>query len=706
MTPSIPAFGNTGTGFSFGATNQVNQNSQTNSSGNSGFSFGGGNTNNVNNTPATQNTGFSFGNNNNNASASTTGSTFQFGQNNSSNGAAASKPAFTFGGNSAPLNSNSNSNININNSNNSGSKPAFTFGGVNSSANSNTSNANTSSGFSFGTSGSTKASTPAGGFNFSNATNKPSTPTASSGSTPAPALNLNTPRPTNSTGTFTFGNLGTDQTKPVPSFSLGNSSNQGTGVANKPTAEKPNFSFGNTSNSSNPSSTSGPSLNFGSVAGKTASLPTGISANPSSNATSSAPPKAAFSFGQGGSKPTSFSLGGQAPKDVKGQAVSFGLSKPESSDKPAAPLGGFSFGAKKGDTSSASGTSNGSRPAFHFSASGSTTPTASVNKDDNAKPQFSFSAGKKDEKKPAGFSFGPKLGSAAGSSAPKKEENKSAFTFGDAPTSKTEEAKPSKAAKPTEDSPKACTSSEKKQSFETNASSIAKAPVKLEDFKPKQISIDNKNLEDLINKWTNQLSSSSKVFGTYSDKIKAWDEVMVSSSEKISKLYSNSLKCEEKQNKIDQTLSYIEKQQEELDALLSGYERQSESLLASIHQSGGSVAVSTTVSATSDASTNNGSDLVLTNDQVRERSYKLAEILEMRLGSLGTNFSSLISEVNEVNDSFNRSLLLSNTKDSDEEGLLEDVLKLLNSHLESLSWIEQSEKSLNEQVERLKKATA
>ncbi|KAF6006486.1 hypothetical protein HII12_005018 [Brettanomyces bruxellensis] len=230
--------------------------------------------------------------------------------------------------------------------------------------------------------------------------------------------------------------------------------------------------------------------------------------------------------------------------------------------------------------------------------------------------------------------------------------------------------------------------------FKTNDEK--KAFVKVEDFKPKQVSITNKNLDDLINKWTNQLSSASKMFKNYGEKIRSWDEVMVSSSEKITKLYSDSLECENKQNKIDQTLSYIERQQEELETLLTGYEKQSESLLSSSRQGGSSEIVTVT---------SGGSIGSLTNDQVREKSYKLAEILEMRLNSLGTNFSSLISEVNKVNDNFNRSLLTSNSKTDEEEGLLEDVLKLLNSHLESLNWVEESERSLRMQVDKIKKSS-
>lgn len=212
--------------------------------------------------------------------------------------------------------------------------------------------------------------------------------------------------------------------------------------------------------------------------------------------------------------------------------------------------------------------------------------------------------------------------------------------------------------------------------------------MKLEDFKPQQLSIMNKSIEDLITRWTNQLSLSGKTFETYSERINEWDRILVHSSDTVSKLYNDTILCEQKQEKIDQTLAYIDKQQDELDRLLSGYERQAEKLSASIEKSAPSLA--------SSISGNNKE----TNDEAREKAYKLAEMLESRLDSLGSNFSSLVSEVNDVSVNFNKTLM--NTESSGEgEQTLNDILKLLNNHMESLSWISENEKHLKEKLEKL-----
>ncbi|KGK40061.1 hypothetical protein JL09_g843 [Pichia kudriavzevii] len=199
----------------------------------------------------------------------------------------------------------------------------------------------------------------------------------------------------------------------------------------------------------------------------------------------------------------------------------------------------------------------------------------------------------------------------------------------------------------------------------------------------------NKNMEDLITKWTNQLSLSSKTFESYSEKINEWDRTLVKSSDAVSKLYNDTIQCEQKQEKIDQTLAYIEKQQDELDRLLTSYEKQSDKLLASIEKSAA-------VPGNSLSNINNKE----TNDESREKAYKLAEMLESRLDSLGANFSSLVGEVNEVSDNFNKSLLSSEAPE-DGEQTLNDILKLLNNHMESLNWISENEKNLKAKLEKL-----
>ncbi|GMF64157.1 unnamed protein product [[Candida] boidinii] len=119
-------------------------------------------------------------------------------------------------------------------------------------------------------------------------------------------------------------------------------------------------------------------------------------------------------------------------------------------------------------------------------------------------------------------------------------------------------------------------------------------------------------------------------------KVGEWDNILVSSSERISQLYTDSIAAQESQTKIDQTLDYIEKQQDELDQLLEGYEAQAETLLSKMNLENSSSGL------------NAINDNTLTNDQIRAKAYRTAELLENKLDGLGANFSLLISEIQQT----------------------------------------------------------
>ena len=484
--------------------------------------------------------------------------------------------------------------------------------------------------------GSNSSTTPL----FGQGNSTPATTTATTTSTTTPAT---------STAPKTFG-FGAPAT-PGATSTLPTATSKplfgGASSSPAPTASKP--SFGGFSTTAAPSTTSTgfsfgakpedkkeetkptTGLSFGAGSSAAPSKSTGLSFGGASTATPAA-------------KPSGFSLGGLG-------------SKPEEKKDETKPATGFSFGAGS--------TTTPAKPAGLSFGTGSTA-TKPTGLSFGAKPEE-----KKDDAKPTtGFS----LSGLGGKTEEKKEETKPAggFSLGAKTDDKKDETKPA----------------DKKVSFEvsTTTAEDKKVPVKIEDFKPQQLSIMNKNMEDLITKWTNQLTLSSKTFESYSDKIGEWDKILVESSDKVSKLYNDTLQAEQKQEKIDQTLAYIEKQQDELDKVLSGYERQSDKLLSSIEKS-----------TPSNSSSINNKE---TNDEAREKAYKLAEMLENRLDSLGTNFSSLVNEVNEVSDNFNRSLLNTDATETNEQ-TLNDVLKLLNNHMESLSWIAENEKQLKEKLEKL-----
>ena len=607
----------------------------------------------------------------------------------------------TFGGDNSGTDNNSNNNLSFGSSNmnstglnlnkSSGNKgPSFNFGSQSQSG-SLSANGNTNGTFNFGTNNNNKTLP---GQNSSVGTKKTSNNGPifgfGSGSNSAGAGNAK----------FSFGgsdgkpigntiNQKANSTASKPTFNFSSSaSNEG------PTASNKKISFG--SSLSDQNSSSKPSFSFG----------TANNNNNIANASKISFGSAKNNISQQNNSSGTFSLGvgNTSVKSSDSKASSgFALPAKGNQSQPTFLLG------KQGNANSAGTSDNSNAKTFNFAGVSS---NLTKKAEDNPSSEDSDKNKKQSATSAPKFSFGVTKDDTSKSDSSSRV-NKPTFTFGakainpvDKDTKTNKSAITEKGSQFTFDSSKNNDKLKQAPTNENNGKKHAlpgfktndekKAFVKVEDFKPKQVSITNKNLDDLINKWTNQLSSASKMFKNYGEKIRSWDEVMVSSSEKITKLYSDSLECENKQNKIDQTLSYIERQQEELETLLTGYEKQSESLLSSSRQGGASEIVTVT---------SGGSIGSLTNDQGRENSYKLAEMLEIRGTSLGTNFSSLISEVNKVNDNFNRSLLTSNSKTDEEEGLLEDVLKLLNSHLESLNWVEESERSLRMQVDKIKKSS-
>lgn len=357
------------------------------------------------------------------------------------------------------------------------------------------------------------------------------------------------------------------------------------------------------------------------------------------------------------SKPA-FSLGGQSTEKADSKpGFLFGAKPEEKSDKPT-----FSFGAKSVEKSD--------KPAFSL----------------GAKPE------EKTETKP-GFSFGAK--------ANDKPEVKPGFSFGAKPEDKSDDkcaAKPgfSFGAKPEDKAKKDETKPEEKKELQPDKNAPTLKPTLLE---PVAVSLDNKTLEDLIMMWSKQLTKTKGIFDTYTGKVKTWDQQLTNSAEEISKLHKDSSEVETLQKRIDQQLLFVESQQDELDQILDSYELQADVLLASIDLNGATGTSQALVTQDS----NNSTGLNVT-DKLREKAYHNAELLDERLDSLGENLSSLVSEINNVSDVFNKSLLknIAEKEGSDASGKsIEEIVKLLNLHLDNLKYIESTKDELEAKVKQL-----
>lgn len=405
----------------------------------------------------------------------------------------------------------------------------------------------------------------------------------------------------------------------------------------------------------------------------------------STSSTQAAPAAGGFSFGkpaetttnsQAAPAPGGFSFGKPAEKPAdKPAAGGFSFGKPaEASNTSTAPAaGGFSFGKpaeKPEDKSAASGFSFG-KPAGTSSTPAGPAPGG-------------FSFGKptdKPEEKPAekpagGFSFGkPAEKPEEKPSEAAKTENKPAanapgstgFSFGkpaDKPADQSTTAAPAggfSLAKPAD-----------KPAATAATTTPAAAPSLLR----------GKSVQEIVAMWQEELDASVKDFGRQAGEIAAWDRVLLKGGDEMSHLVNSISKAEERQGGIEQTLDYVEQQQTELNSLLDSYESQMGDML----QSGIGSGIGAKGSGSADAGAADGE---------REKSYALAERLNTQLDDMSRSLGSMIDEVNGLSAPRGR--------DASGEDPITQISTILNAHLGSLKWIDESAVQLRDRLEALRR---
>lgn len=421
-------------------------------------------------------------------------------------------------------------------------------------------------------------------------------------------------------------------------------------------------------------------------------------------------------------KPASGGLFGAKPAENQAAAPSGGMFGAKTDDKPAGGL----FGAKKDESASSGplfGAKKDDKPASGglFGNKDAAKPAAGglFGNKDESKPAAGglFGAKKDDEKKdaPSGGLFGAKKDDdkkeapSGGLFGAKKDEKKDAPAGGlfgakkdddkkDAPAGglfgakKDDEKKDAPAAgglfgAKKDDKPETTFgTAEKKDATDIN--------LKPTTIQPMEVLIDNKTIDDLITKWLKQLTATLKIFDTYTTKVKDWDQQLIKLGDEIVALDQDAHEAEQLQTKIDQQLKFVELQQDELDKLLDNYEQQADTLLSTVELNAQGDGVA------------DPSNQLLSTDKLRQKAYHNAEVLDERLDLLGKLLLSLVGEVNGVSDVFNKLLILdfaNATGDGKGANPIEEIIKLLNLHLENMKYIEGAENTLKEKLARLQK---
>lgn len=174
-------------------------------------------------------------------------------------------------------------------------------------------------------------------------------------------------------------------------------------------------------------------------------------------------------------------------------------------------------------------------------------------------------------------------------------------------------------------------------------------------------------MEDLINKWSSDLDKYSQDFQKQAKQVAKWDQSLLESGDQISRLYAATVEAEQHSGKVDQALNYIENQQDELAQILDSYEAQVKDITAEVGVNQPA-------------------------DQERERAYLKAEELIGELDGIGKNLGEMIGELNKSGE------VMSRLKEDDP---LTSIIKILNTQLQSLSWIDENATILNGKIDQL-----
>lgn len=181
-------------------------------------------------------------------------------------------------------------------------------------------------------------------------------------------------------------------------------------------------------------------------------------------------------------------------------------------------------------------------------------------------------------------------------------------------------------------------------------------------------------MDEIITRWASDLSKYQKEFQDQATKVAAWDRLMVENGDKIQKLYLSTFEAERQSTEIERQLSNVESQQDELASWLDRYEADVDEMFSRQVGQG---------------------ETLQGPDQERERTYKLAEKLTDKLDDMGKNLGSMIEAINEA------STTLSKTSKADDP--LSHIVRVLNSHLTQLQWIDENAMALQTKVAEAQK---
>jgi len=178
-----------------------------------------------------------------------------------------------------------------------------------------------------------------------------------------------------------------------------------------------------------------------------------------------------------------------------------------------------------------------------------------------------------------------------------------------------------------------------------------------------------KDLEVMINKWTNELDQQEKLFIDQATHVNGWNKLLIDNSIKITELHEEFEKMICDQDKLNRDLDFIKTQQQELEDQLCPLEE------ALRHQSANHVSSIHTHHA----------------DLEREKTYGLVANIDGQL-------KQMVGDLREIIDHINTTTLPTDTTNPTNQ-----ISKILSAHMDSLQWLDSNSNSLERKLEELSK---
>ncbi|KAG9289814.1 hypothetical protein G9A89_015394 [Geosiphon pyriformis] len=191
--------------------------------------------------------------------------------------------------------------------------------------------------------------------------------------------------------------------------------------------------------------------------------------------------------------------------------------------------------------------------------------------------------------------------------------------------------------------------------------------------------LQNASISDMINRWSKDLTDCQRTFHNQAVEVAEWDLKVMENNGRVVNLVAQIEQANGIQREIEISLANFEQKQQEMEKLLQHYE--------SRHY---------------EAPKENKAD------KAREKTYKLAETINRDLVSMSQQLSTIITDINR-----NTSFGIDNvSNDPDNEGIMEDaeddaveeVVKILNAHLISLQWIDQTASQMSDRIRETQNA--